>query len=105
VWFVRVEAQFALAGISDERTRFHHIMSQLDHRHPAEVEDIIICPPQRDPYSKPRTELLNRLSLSRWQRTRRILTLKEMGDRKPSQFLRHPVSLAPDVPDYFLRTI
>jgi hypothetical protein len=28
-----------------------------------------------------------------------------MGDRKPSQFLRHLRSLAPDLPDYFLRTV
>jgi len=28
-----------------------------------------------------------------------------MGDRKPSQFLRHLKGLAPDVPDEFLRTI
>jgi hypothetical protein len=28
-----------------------------------------------------------------------------MGDRKPSQFLRHLKGLAPDVPDDFLRTI
>jgi hypothetical protein len=30
---------------------------------------------------------------------------EEMGDRKPSQFLRHLKSLAPEVPDDFLRSI
>jgi hypothetical protein len=39
------------------------------------------------------------------QRAHRILTLEEMGDRKPSQFLTHLRSLVPDLPDYFLRTI
>jgi hypothetical protein len=28
-----------------------------------------------------------------------------MGNRKPSQFLRHLGSLAPDLPEYFLRSI
>jgi hypothetical protein len=69
------------------------------------VEGIITSPPQQDPYSKLKTELLKRLSLSREQRARRILMLKEMGDLKPSQFLRHLRSLVPDMPDYFLRTI
>jgi hypothetical protein len=69
------------------------------------VEDIITSPPQQDPYSKLRTELLKRLSSSREQRVHRILTLEEMGDRKPSQLLRHLRSLVPDLPDYFLRTI
>jgi hypothetical protein len=67
VWFAQGEAQFSLAGISNERTKFHHIISQLDHRYAAEVEDIIISPPQQDPYTKLRTELLNRLSPSREQ--------------------------------------
>jgi hypothetical protein len=30
---------------------------------------------------------------------------EEMGDRKPSQFLRHLRSLAPDLPEYFLRSV
>jgi hypothetical protein len=36
---------------------------------------------------------------------RQLLSHEEMGDRKPSQFLRHLKGLAPDVPDNFLRTI
>jgi hypothetical protein len=104
VWFAQAEAQFSLAGISNEKTKFNYVISQLDHRYAAEVEDIIISPPQQDPYSKLRTELLKRLSLSREQRARRILTL-EMGGLKPSQFLRHLRNLVPDLPDYFLRTI
>jgi hypothetical protein len=42
-----MEAQFALASISDERTKFHHIIPQLDHRYSSEVD--IIFPPQQDP--------------------------------------------------------
>jgi hypothetical protein len=69
------------------------------------VEDVITSPPQQDPYTKLKTELLKRLSLSREQRAQQLLTFEEMGDRKPSQFLRHLRGLAPDVPDYLLRTI
>jgi hypothetical protein len=81
------------------------VISQLDHRYAAEVEDVITSPPQQDPYTKLRTELLKRLSLSREQRAQQLLKFEEMGDRKPSQFLRHLRGLAPDVPDYLLRTI
>jgi Txe/YoeB family toxin of Txe-Axe toxin-antitoxin module len=104
MWFAQVEAQFSLAGISSERTTFHYVISQLDQRYAAEVEDIITSP-QQDPYSKLRTELLKHLFLSMEQRVHRILTLEEMGDRKPLQLLRHPRSLVPDLPDYFLRKI
>jgi hypothetical protein len=105
LWFARVEAQFFLAGISNESTKFHHIISQLDHRYAAAVKDIITSPPQQDPYTKLRTELLKRLSPSREQRIRQLLTPQAMGDRKPSQFLRHLRSLDPDVPDNLLRII
>jgi hypothetical protein len=77
--------------------------SQLNHRYAAEV-DIITSPPQHDPYTKLRTELLNQLPLSREQRPRHLM-LEEMGDRKPSEFLRHLRSLVPDLPDYVLHTI
>jgi hypothetical protein len=76
----------------------------MDHRHTTEVEDIITSPPEKDPYSVLKAELVTRLSPSREQRIRQLLTL-EMDDSKPSQFLGHFRSLAPDVPDDFLRSI
>jgi hypothetical protein len=94
-----------LAGISDERTKFHHIISQLDHRYSAEVEDIITSPHQQNPYTKLRTELLNQLSPSKKRRDCHVLTLEEMDNRKPLELLRHVRSLAPYVPDYSLRSI
>jgi hypothetical protein len=48
---------------------------------------------------------VRQLTPSRGQRIRQLLTIEEMGDRKPSQFLRHLRSLAPDVSDDFLSTI
>jgi hypothetical protein len=91
--------------MSSERTKFHHIISQLDQRYAAEVEGIITSTPQQDPYTKLRTELLKRLPLSREQSAHQILTLEEMGERKPLQLLRHLRSLTPDLPEYFLRAI
>ena len=81
------------------------MISQLHQQHAAEVEDIITSPPEEEPYDRLKAELVRRLSTSREQRVRQLLSHEEMGDRKPSQFLRHLKALAPDVPDYFLRTI
>jgi hypothetical protein len=104
VWFAQAEAQFTLAGINSERTKFYYIISQLDNRYATEVEDIITSPPEKNSYITLKAELVTRLSPSREQRIHQLLTL-EMGDRKPSQFLRHLRSLAPDAPDDFLRSI
>jgi hypothetical protein len=62
VWFVQAEVQFFLAGVNSEKTKFFHVISQLDHQYAAEVEDIITSPPERDPYTTLRKELVRRLS-------------------------------------------
>jgi hypothetical protein len=81
-----------------------HVISHLDHRYAAEVEDII-SPPERDLYTTLRSELVWWLTPSRGQRICQLLMIEEMGDCKPSQFLRHLRSLAPQVPEDFLSTI
>jgi hypothetical protein len=105
VWLAQAEAQFFLAGVNSEKIKFFHVISQLAHRYAAEVEDIITSPPERDPYTTLRTELVRRVSPSGEQTFRQLLTLEEMGDRKPSQFWRHLRGLAPDMPEDFLYTI
>jgi hypothetical protein len=65
VWFTQAEAQFFLVGINCERTKFCYVISQLDHRFASEVEDIITSPPEQEPYTTLRTELVSRLSPSR----------------------------------------
>jgi hypothetical protein len=105
VWFGQAEAQFELAGITRQRTKFNYVVSQLNPQQAAEVEDLIASPPEHEPYDRLKAELVRRLSTSREQRVRQLLSHEEMGDWKPSQFLRHLMALAPDVPDEFLRSI
>ena len=105
LWFAQAEVQFELNGISSQKAKFNQVVSQFNQQVASEVEDIIIAPSAHDPYDRLKAELVSRLSTSREQRVRQLLSHEEMGDRKPSQFLRHLKSLAPDVPDDFLRTI
>jgi hypothetical protein len=90
-----------LAGISSEQTKFYYVISQLERQYASEVEDFIISPPERHPYTILKTELGKRVSPSKEEGIHQLLTL-EMGDSKPSQFLRHFRSLAPED---FLRSI
>jgi hypothetical protein len=105
LWFTQAEAQFELAGVTSQKTKFNQVVSQLPQQHAAEVEHIITTPPQDEPYDRLKAELVRRLSTSREQRVRQLLSHEEMGDRMPSQFLRHLKGLAPEMPDDFLRTI
>lgn len=106
LWFAQVEAQFALTGITVDATKFHTVVGQLDHRYMLEARDIIEHPPATDKYPKLKAELIRRLSDSREKRIQQILTHEELGDRKPSQFLRHLQTLAgPNVPESFMATL
>jgi hypothetical protein len=55
VLFGSLEAQFTLAGMTDKKTKFHYVLSQLHPRYAREVWDIVISLPQQDPYTKLKT--------------------------------------------------
>lgn len=106
IWFLQIEGQFQIAGITNDLTKFHYVIGQLDRQFLCEVKDIIAKPPNTDRYDKLKTELIKRLSASKEKKVQQLLMHEELGDRKPSQFLRHLQSLAGhNITDDFLRTI
>lgn len=106
MWFAQMECQFALANVTVDLTKYYQVVSALEHRYATEVKDIITNPPAVNKYDKLKSELIKRLSASRERKVKQLLMHEELGDRKPSQFLRHLRHLAgPSVPDDFLRTL
>ncbi|KOC58988.1 hypothetical protein WH47_00813 [Habropoda laboriosa] len=106
VRFNQLEAQFMLNGLTADDTKFYYVMAQLDPKYAREVQDIFNDPPETGKYEKLKTELIRRLSASQSQRIRQLLEQEEIGDRKPSQFLRRMRDLAgSSVSDDFLRTL
>lgn len=88
------ERSFEASGITTEATKFGYILGALHARYAAEVREVIMNPPPTDKYQKLKTELIRRLSSSQEQKTRHLLEHEEMGDHRPSQFLRHLRGLA-----------
>ncbi|XP_048006345.1 uncharacterized protein LOC125241771 [Leguminivora glycinivorella] len=106
LWFAQLEGQFRLSRVTTDETKFYYAMAQLEPQYAAEVEDIITSPPEENKFEKLKTELIKRLSASRERKVQQVLNLEELGDRKPSQFLRHLQNLAgPGLPEDFLRSI
>lgn len=106
VWFAQLEGQFALAGVTQDSTKYYHAISNLDSKYAEVVEDVITSPPTTDMYAKLKAELIKRLSVFKENQVRQLLMHDELGDRKPSQFLRHLQKLAgKGVPDDFVKTI
>lgn len=106
VWFAQIEGQFAIAGITVDTTKFYYVTSNLEPQYARYITDIIKNPPTEGKYQKVKSELIKRLSSSKEARVKQLLNDEVLGDRKPSEFLRHLQKLAgPSVPDDFIRTL
>lgn len=106
LWFAQLESQFTISGITQDSTKYFYALSQLESRHVREIKDVITQPPENNKYEMVKKTLIQRVSISQEQRTRQLLELEELGDHKPSQFLRHLRTLAGEaIPDALLRTL
>ncbi|KAK5650779.1 hypothetical protein RI129_001808 [Pyrocoelia pectoralis] len=106
LWFAQIENQFQLSGITADGTKYGYVAGSLEARFASEVRDILTAPPSENKYGTLKNELIRRLSITQEQKTRQLLELEELGDRKPSQFLRHLQQLAGTaVPETLLRSI
>jgi len=94
LFFARAEISFSAAGVTSDATKFIHACQALDNKSAEVVRDIFMKPPTQDRYQFLKTELIRRLASSQEQRMRQLLETEEIGDRKPSQFLRHLRHLA-----------
>lgn len=106
LWFAQMEAQFSLSGITSDSTKFNYVIAQLEHQYVVEVKEIINNPPADNKYSRLKTELISRLSASQEKKVLQLMKHEELGERKPSQFLRHLRTLAGrSVTEDFLKTV
>nr|XP_037872522.1 uncharacterized protein LOC119629725 [Bombyx mori] len=106
LWFAALESQFALAKVTQDETKYQYAISQLEANYAEIVEEVITSPAAADKYQRLKTVLIKRLTQSRERQVMQLLNHEELGDRKPSNFLRHLKQLAgPGVPDDFIRTV
>ncbi|XP_034172342.1 uncharacterized protein LOC117600704 [Osmia lignaria lignaria] len=105
-WFAQLEGQFHVAGISVDATKFAYVVGNLEGRYAREVADVIKNPPAADRYDTLKRQLIARLSQSEDKKLRQLLEKEKLGDRSPSQFLRHLKGLGGEaVPEKLLRSI
>jgi len=106
LWFTQLEGQFTLCGINDDEARYAHVLSKIEPMQAREIKDVITRPPMTEKYKTLKRALIQRLTDSKEQRIRQLLEQEELGDRRPSQFLRHLITLAgASVPSDLIRTL
>jgi hypothetical protein len=105
-WFDFIEQIFRIDRVTSQSTMFGHAIRKMPFEACRDLKDIIRNIPQVDPYNHLRTETIKRLAPNNEQRLRQLLSVEEIGDTTPSNFLRRLRSLAGEsITDTALRTI
>ena len=87
VWFAQVESQFFTRKITNQDTKFHHIVACLPPEVAVDIRDLIINKPPDNAYDELINTLIKRTTASHTKRLQQLLSAEELGDRKPSQLL------------------
>ena len=87
LWFHSIEAQFRIAGIKEDETKFYYVIGHLEEKYLKIVGDVVENPPVTEKYATLRDKLIKNLSESDAARLQKLLGGMNLGDQKPSQLL------------------
>ena len=93
VWFLQAEAQFQLRNITSDSTQFYHVVAALDQDTAGRVVDLLSNPPEQGCYKALKDRLTATFGLSRRERASRLLRMRGLGDRRPSQLMDEMLAL------------
>ncbi|KAH6948183.1 hypothetical protein HPB50_023133 [Hyalomma asiaticum] len=89
LWFVQVESQFTAHRITADTTKYHDVVANIPPVTASEVRDILLALPAEDAYTVLKRTLIRHLTPLEPQHLEQLLHEVELGDRRPSQLLRH----------------
>lgn len=87
MWFAQAEAQFTLAGVARDDTKFYHIISKIDQSVICHISDLVQHPPAEEKYAKVKARLISRFEISAQGRLERLLNSCDLGDMRPTHLL------------------
>ena len=96
MWFLQAEAQFHIRKITDDTTKYYHVVVALDQETYGRVLDTLSAPPDDNKYTDLKQRLLTTFGLSKRERASKLLHLHSLGDRKPSELMDEMLSLLAD---------
>ncbi|GBN11248.1 Transposon Tf2-8 polyprotein [Araneus ventricosus] len=106
LYFAQIEANFRIAGIVSEQTKFDTLVAALDPQTLTHVSDLLYTPPTDNPYNALKNRLLSEFEVSQNKKVRTLLEDLDLGDRKPSLLLRQMQELSEGlVGDAFLKNL
>jgi len=95
LWFSRSELRFEVVGICNERDKFAHVVEALNYDSLKMVKDLLLFPPQFQPYQTLKSRLLLATQLTPIQMAEKLMKAGDLGDRRPSQLLASLLEFCP----------
>ncbi|GBM44169.1 hypothetical protein AVEN_257114-1 [Araneus ventricosus] len=106
LYFEQIEANFRIAGIESEQTKFDTLVAALDPQNLTHVSDLLYTPLTDNSYTALKNRLLSDFEVFQNKKVRALLEDPDLGDRKPSLLLRQMQELSEGlVDDAFLKTL
>ena len=93
VWFLQAEAQFHIRKITEDTTKYYHVVAALDQTTSSRILDTLSAPPDTDKYKALKERLISTFGISVRDRAARLLHPHGLGDRKPSELMDEMLSL------------
>ena len=106
-FFFHAEAQFELCKITQDSTKFNHVIASLPSNAIDEVRELIRKPPANS-YDELKAVLLAQYTLSPSERAAALLDLPALGDQRPSQLNKRMAMLEDgqtDLLDHLLKEL
>ena len=103
-WFQHIEAQFQLRGITQDATKYFHVVAALDASTTARAMVLLEAPPAVGKYDTLKTFLLKLYELSELEKADRLLSLNGLGDGKPSELMEKMLAVLGSADPSFLFT-
>ncbi|GBN03653.1 hypothetical protein AVEN_33915-1 [Araneus ventricosus] len=106
LYFAQTEANFKIAAIVSEQTKFDTSDAALDTQTLTHVSDLLYTPPIDNLHTALKNRFLSEFEVSQNKKFRALLEDLDLGDRKPSLLLRQMQELSEGlVDDTFLKNL
>lgn len=94
LYFSSIEAQFILAGITVDSTKYHAVIAALNVDVLAHISDIVLSPVSDTKYTELKKRLIAEFKDSEQKRLKALVSEIPLGDERPSHLLRKMRNLA-----------
>ncbi|KAH8318354.1 hypothetical protein KR074_007462, partial [Drosophila pseudoananassae] len=106
LWLSQIEAQFVLAGITSDETKFNTILASIEAPVLARIADAIVNQPCTGKSENLKSCILERFCESEQRKIQKLISETDLGDKRPTQLLNELNALAANkVHESFLKTL